>query len=191
MTSTNSRIPCVIKPACHARSWTISTNWVIHYFPTNPTITIPNASLTKTPHLNSSLSHLVKLSIYHSPKISTSEQMRPNSLHSTSILSSTSFRCVVLLWRTFHTKTQYLVEWCRRWWLWAPGGCCTIPWTQGLREWPNSRWYCSLVGTGPIQPSFRQDGTCPGRPPGEELSYRCQSGSYQQQCHRRTKSKHV
>ena len=79
------------------------------------------------------------------------------------------------------TQRLYLVEWRRRWWLQAPRGCRTIPRTQGLREWPNSRRYCSLnlVSTGPIQPSFRQDGTCPGCSPGEERSYR---DSYETTC---------
>ena len=60
-------------------------------------------------------------------------------------------------------------EWCRWWWLQAPRGCHTIPQTQGLGEWPNSGWYCSLGSAGPIQLLFRQDEMCPGHPPGEEL----------------------
>ena len=104
--------------------------------------------------MDNSDSHLVKLSIYHSPKISTSEQMINPLIN------------LILFYLEEHFSWRpYLVEWCRWWWLWALGGCHTIPQTQGLGEWPNSGWYCSLVGARSIQPLFRQDETCPGHPP--------------------------
>ena len=65
-------------------------------------------------------------------------------------------RSIGLSWRLY-----IWCEWRRWWWLRTPGGCHTFPRTQGLREWPDSGWYCSLVGAGPIQPSFRPDGMSP------------------------------
>ena len=87
--------------------------------------------------MDNSDSRLVKLSIYHSPKISTSEQTIDPLINLISFYPEECF-----------SQRLYLVEWCRQWWLRPLRECRTIPQTQGLGEWPNSRRYCSLVGAG-------------------------------------------